>query len=179
MSEPSPSDAPKWHAAAAVAAAIAAGRGFLEAAEGINSAEVSRWRMQLMSVLVGDGQVVVVNDAYNANPDSMRSALETVASRPGRRFAVLGKMHELGDYEVEAHREAGAMAASLGFRVFAVGEDPGLAEGAGRDAESVPGPEQAVARLRQELQGGDVVLVKASRAAGLESIADELQEMPA
>ena len=79
------------------------------------------------------GRVTVVNDAYNANPDSTTAALETVATMPGRHIAVLGRMHELGKVEAASHREVGEEARRLGFSaVVVVGDDPGIADGAGQ-----------------------------------------------
>jgi len=167
------------NAAAAVAAAIAIGRSFTEVAGRLETATVSPWRMEVSKIAWGGGQITVVNDAYNANPDSMASALETVAAIPGRHVAVLGKMHELGGFEAEAHRETGALAASLGFSVLAVGDDPGLAEAAGKSAESVSDVAAAIERLRTMVSAGDVILIKASRAAGLESVAAGLEETSA
>ena len=163
------------NAAAAVAAAVAVGRPFGEAAGRLETAEVSPWRMEVVTSRWGAGEIVVINDAYNANPDSMAAALETVAAMPGRHLAVLGRMHELGAFETEAHREAGALAASLGFSVVAVGDDPGIADGAGEAADSVADVAAAVELLRATIVPGDVVLVKASRAAGLEAVVTELQ----
>jgi len=159
------------NAAAAVAAAVAIGRPFTEVAGRLETARVSRWRMELDSVPLGDGEILVVNDAYNANPDSVASALDTVAAIPGRHIAVLGKMHELGEFEAAAHRQAGALAASLGFMVVVVGDDPGIAEGAGKAALSVADAVEALDCLLGTIISGDVVLVKASRAAGLEVVA--------
>lgn len=161
------------NAAAAVAAALALGRDFAEAADRVAGAGVSPWRMEVREVSVGGGTVVVVNDAYNANPDSMAAAFETVSAMPGRHIAVLGKMHELGASEGDLHRTVGAQAAASGFAVvLVVGDDPGLAEGAGAMAEVLPDAEAAASRLASILSPGDVILVKASRAAGLECIAE-------
>lgn len=163
------------NAAAAVAAAVALGRPFAEAAARLEGATVSPWRMELVTIEVGGGESVVINDAYNANPDSMRAAFDTVVAMPGRHIAVLGKMHELGAFEAEAHREAGATAASMGFTVLAVGDDPGIAEGAGKGTAAVPDAATAVEWLREMMVPGDVVLIKASRAAGLEAVVTGLQ----
>ena len=163
------------NAAAAIAAVVAVGRSFSEAAGRLETATVSPWRMEVVTRRWGGGEIVVINDAYNANPDSMAAALETVAAMPGRHLAVLGRMHELGDFEAEAHRAAGALAASLGFSVVAVGDDPGFADGAGEMADSVADVAAAVELLRATIVPGDVVLVKASRAAGLESVVAGLQ----
>ena len=163
------------NAAAAVAAAVAIGRDLPRAAAALGTAIGSRWRMDVSRRLLPDGEIVVVNDAYNANPDSMRSALTTVAAMPGRSVAVLGAMLELGPIEAASHREMGALAASLGYdRVVVVGSDPGIAEGAGEVAVSVGDPDAAVAELDTLLQPGDNVLIKASRGVGLESVAGRI-----
>lgn len=159
------------NAAAAVAAAVAAGIDFDAAARRLEAAVVSPWRMEVVEARVGTGRVRIVNDAYNANPASMAAALETVAAMPGRHFAVLGKMHELGTESPRWHRDVGRLAAGLGFEVLVVGDDPGLGEGAGAGSRSFADVESAVDHLTSRLRPGDVVLVKASRAAGLESVA--------
>jgi len=164
------------NAAAAVAAAVVMGIGFETAAERVARASVSQWRMEVSTRRIPAGVITVVNDAYNANPDSMRSALETVAAMPARaRIAVLGKMHELGAAEDEAHHAVGALAAALGFDVVVVGDDPGIATGAGAEAVSFEDVDSAAAHLGLVAGGGDVVLVKASRATGLEVIPDLLE----
>ena len=139
----------------------------------------SRWRMELRERPDG---VLVVNDAYNANPDSTRAAIEALAhiTRGGRRgFAVLGHMAELGDTEVASHAEAGRLAARAGVAgLIAVGERarPVLDGARGEagwhgDALAVPDAPAAVAALGNLLRPGDVVLIKASHSAGLEHIA--------
>ena len=160
------------NAAAAVAAALALGRDFAEAADRVADAALSPWRMEVVEIRVGDGAALVVNDAYNANPDSMAAAFATVAAMPGRRIAVLGKMHELGAAEGELHRAVGRNAIEAGFElVVVVGDDPGIAAGAGTAALTVPDVVAAAAALAEILRPGDVVLIKASRAAGLERVA--------
>jgi UDP-N-acetylmuramoyl-tripeptide--D-alanyl-D-alanine ligase len=171
VSAPVPGRHQPVNSAAAVAAAIAVGRDFADAAARIGDAAISPWRMELDEIVVDGGTATVVNDAYNANPDSMEAALETVAAMPGRRIAVLGKMYELGDHEVEEHRHVGVRAAELGFQVVVVGEDPGIGSGAGPGTLTAPDADTAAALLAELIRAGDVVLVKASRAAGLESIA--------
>jgi len=157
--------------AAAVAGAIALGMDFEQAAMRGAAATGSAWRME-----IHPGRVTIVNDAYNSNPDSAVAALETVAAMPGRHVAVLGRMHELGSSEAALHREVGRRAADLGFAVvLVVGEAPGIADGAGRVARSVPGVDEAEAVLRGYLSEGDIVLVKASRAEGLEVLAERLK----
>lgn len=165
------------NATAAVAAAVAVGLPFAEAAGRLAGAAISPWRMESFTVPAGGGTATILNDAYNANPDSMASALATLIAIPGRHRAVLGKMHELGLSEAAAHREAGALAAGLGCSVLVVGDDPGIAEGAGGAAISVGSVAEAIDHLRGTLAEGDVVLVKASRAVGLEAVAHALQEV--
>lgn len=160
------------NAAAAVAAAVAVGVPFEEAGPRAAAATVSPWRMEVVDRPVPGGSVIVVNDAYNANPDSMVAAFATVAAMPGRHIAVLGKMQELGASEGELHRHIGAAAAESGFEaVIVVGEDPGIARGAGSVATAVADVPAALDVLSGLLRPGDVVLVKASRATGLEGIA--------
>jgi UDP-N-acetylmuramoyl-tripeptide--D-alanyl-D-alanine ligase len=149
---------------------------------------VSRWRMELTER--SDG-VLVINDAYNANPESMRAALKTLAAvTRGRResgarsFAVLGPMAELGDDSAAEHDALGRLAVRLDIsRVVAVGDDArplqhGAALEGSWDGESswVPDADAAVRLLRTEVRPGDVVLVKASRAASLERVALAIAE---
>ncbi len=158
------------NAAAATAAALALGRALPDIGAGLELATGSPWRMEIQ-----EGRFTVVNDAYNANPDSMAAALRTVAAMPGRHFAILGQMAELGDEAPQAHVRAGSLAKDLGFEaVFVVGEDPGLAEGAGKIARSVATVSDAKSAFEEVVRDGDVVLIKASRAVGLETLAEEL-----
>lgn len=143
----------------------------------------SRWRMERH---VREDGVVVVNDAYNANPDSMAAALRTLArmETTGRRIAVLGAMYELGPDSAQEHRRTGALAAELGVDVVvAVGPDAagiadGAAHGAGDDGppevHHVDTLEAAEELLSGLLAGGDVVLLKSSRDAGLRLLGDAL-----
>jgi UDP-N-acetylmuramoyl-tripeptide--D-alanyl-D-alanine ligase len=160
------------NAAAATAASLAVGVPLETVAEGLGAATGSAWRMEIHR-----GRITVVNDAYNANPDSVLAALRTVAELPGRHIAVLGKMAELGPVEAEEHRRMGAEARRLGYATLvAVGEDPGYAAGAGDIAVAVPDTDAARTLLDDSMRKGDVVLVKASRSVGLEQLALELVE---
>ena len=146
---------------------------------------VSRWRMEVAER--GDG-VTVVNDAYNANPESMRAALHALvaigAARPAgaRTWAVLGHMAELGPYARTAHDELGRLVNQLGIdRLVAVGPAAApvhagalMAGAQGEESVHVPDIEAARALLDAQVRPGDVVLVKASRAAGLERLAAAL-----
>ncbi len=158
------------NAAAAVAAGIALGVDLGTMVAGLASAQGSAWRMEIHR-----GRYTVVNDAYNANPDSVLAALETVAAMPGRHIAVLGRMAELGPVEAEEHRRMGAKAARLGYSaLITVGEDPGYAAGAGAIAVPAADADAAFVELLGLLEPDDVVLVKASRAGGLETLAQRL-----
>ncbi|WP_193614878.1 UDP-N-acetylmuramoyl-tripeptide--D-alanyl-D-alanine ligase [Nocardioides lijunqiniae] len=174
------------NAAAAVAMATAVGVPFAEAAAALDdAASASPWRMELHERADG---LLVVNDAYNANPASMAAAIDALAAigaRADRRtVAVLGEMRELGDDADDGHREVGRAAATAGIDVILViGE---AAEGIAGGARSTPGWQgevivtagraDALAWLRENAVARDVVLVKASRGAALEVVADGLLE---
>ena len=176
----------QWrNAAAAAAMALAAGLDLDAVADALGDAgPASRWRMELTERADG---LVVVNDAYNANPESMRAALDTLAgigSRSGRRtVAVLGEMLELGDGSAEAHRGVGAYAAEVGVDVVVTVGTAAGAMAEGYDAVpgggvSIPtaGRDAAADWLRHNVSAADVVLVKASRGAALELVAEVLLE---
>ncbi len=136
--------------------------------EGAKAIELSRLRGEEIP-LAGGG--VLINDCWNANPASMRAALEELAKRNGgRRIAVLGGMAELGTEGSRYHREIGELLDPVDH-VIAVGE---LARGYGT-GEWVPDADAAAERLAELLQPGDVVLVKGSRSVGLEAVAQKLQ----
>lgn len=138
-------------------------------ADGVGGIRLSPWRGEEIE-LPGGG--IVVNDAYNANPDSMRAALEHLATRGGerRKIAILGEMAELGESSEHYHREIGELAARLGIAVVGVGE-PARAYG---PVAWVPDAQAAVEVARGMVEPGDAVLVKASRAVALEGIAPEI-----
>jgi len=139
------------------------------AADGVADIALSPWRGE-ETALPGGG--FVVNDAYNANPDSMRAALEHLAERAGnrRKVAILGEMAELGEASGRYHREIGVLAAELGVAVIGVGEASNAYEPIAWAADAAG----AVAEVLSVVRPGDAVLVKASRAVGLEGIADEI-----
>ena len=121
-----------------------------------------------------EGGVTVVNDCYNANPMSVRAALEHLAASPAeRRIAVLGTMAELGAASERFHQEIGRRAGELGIDVLVTVGEPALAYARGFDGDathSVLDPEQAAALLEQLVRPGDRVLVKGSRSVGLERV---------
>ncbi|MEB3222089.1 MAG: UDP-N-acetylmuramoyl-tripeptide--D-alanyl-D-alanine ligase [Candidatus Sericytochromatia bacterium] len=126
------------------------------------------------------GGVGITDDAYNANPESVRAALKAFSERPsqGRRIAVLGDMAELGDHTAEAHRGIGAYAATLALdELVAIGvEAPRYAEGCGDGlpCRVLGTPDEAVAYLLGQLAPGDRLLLKASRSARLERVLEGL-----
>jgi UDP-N-acetylmuramoyl-tripeptide--D-alanyl-D-alanine ligase len=141
-----------------------------------------------MEVTTRPDGVTVINDAYNANPDSMRAGLQALAwmaSEGGRRgWAVLGEMAELGEDAISEHDRIGRLAVRLDVsRLIVVGtgrsiramHDGAVMEGSwGGEATMVDDADAALALLRAELRPGDVVLVKASNAAGLGALAQAL-----
>ncbi len=167
------------NALSAAGAALAAGLTPAQVAAGLGTASSrSRWRME---VTVRPDGVTVVNDAYNANPESMRAALAALASLGGtRRVAVLGAMGELGPGADDEHTRLGAEAVAQVDLLVAVGPDAEkIAAGAAAQphrGESVHVSDRAAARqvLAGVLRPGDVVLVKASRSYGLELLAADL-----
>jgi UDP-N-acetylmuramoyl-tripeptide--D-alanyl-D-alanine ligase len=124
--------------------------------------------------------VTVVNDAFNANPDSVAAALATLAAMAGggrRTVAVLGEMAELGEAATQAHRDAGRLAARLDIGVLVtVGGDnaaamAGAARSGGLRALTVHDADAALSALASLLRPGDIVLAKASHAMHLEDLA--------
>ena len=184
------------NAAAVTATALAAGRSLDRIAASLRAlTHLSKWRMQLLERADG---LVVVNDAYNANPDSMRAALETLAAMGSgrRKVAVLGEMRELGAESAEEHRQVGLLADRLGLDVVVVvgsgakgvydalvearGENQAGngADAVGQTTRHVETTTQAGEWLRENVAGPDVVLVKASRSEGLERVAEMLIDDP-
>ena len=151
-------------------------------ARALSRAQVSRWRMETFET---PGGVLVINDAYNANPESMAAALKaaTVMSGERRVVAVLGHMAELGDIAPEEHERIGGLAARLGVdRLITVGTEAkaiavaGLREGFEPDAvASYDDLDAALRDVRAHVRAGDVVLVKGSRVVGLEVLAEALR----
>ncbi|WP_327323025.1 UDP-N-acetylmuramoyl-tripeptide--D-alanyl-D-alanine ligase [Streptomyces sp. NBC_01210] len=173
------------NALAAAAVAHELGMSVDEIARALSEAgTLSRWRMEVTERPDG---VTIVNDAYNANPESMRAALRALAAMgQGRRtWAVLGQMAELGDEALAEHDAVGRLVVRLNVsKLVAVGgrEASWLQLGAynegswGEESVHVSDAQAAVDLLRRELRPGDVVLVKASRSVGLERVAQALLE---
>jgi UDP-N-acetylmuramoyl-tripeptide--D-alanyl-D-alanine ligase len=152
------------NALAAAAAGLAEGIGEAAVVRGLERGALSRWRMELATAPSG---ALVLNDAYNANPTSVAAALESLAALPARRrIAVLGVMAELGDRSASDHAAIGERARELGIEVVAVAAP----EYGGTDVATI---EEALVSLG-DLGDGDAVLVKGSRVAGLERLAEAL-----
>lgn len=141
-----------------------------EIAAGLAHASLSGGRLRRYQ----SGDITVIDDTYNANPESMAAAIDTLADMPlhngAHRFAVFGRMGELGPHAPAAHLKTGEFAAARGLHVIAVGEgSQGIAEGAG-GAPHFPDFDTAAAWLRAEVKAGDAVLFKGSRAATVEKV---------
>lgn len=170
------------NALAAASVALAVGATVTDVARALSELDLeSRWRMEIAESPRG---FTVVNDAYNANPESMAAALATLAAMAnGRRtWAVLGEMRELGAVSQQEHEGIGRLVASLGITcLVCVGEG---AEAIGSAASSdrswddecaqVPDVDAAITLLQGRVRPGDLVLVKASRSVGLERVAEAL-----
>lgn len=171
------------NAVGAAAAALAAGAGLDAVARGLGRYEPVGGRMRALP-LAGGG--MLIDDTYNANPESVAAALRCLAQRKGaaRGLAVLGDMGELGESAVDAHREAGALAAKLGIdALVALGEhaaeviDAGVQAGLDPACGHVaPGHAEAARLVNEARRPGDWVLVKGSRAMRMERVVKALTE---
>ncbi|MGH2682665.1 MAG: UDP-N-acetylmuramoyl-tripeptide--D-alanyl-D-alanine ligase [Actinomycetota bacterium] len=172
-----------WNALAAAACGIGLGLTAGECAAGLKEARVSPWRME---VLETPGGLRMMNDAYNANPASMTAALRTarVMAGDGRCVAVLGEMAELGSISAEEHARIGELVARLGIeRLITVGDAAHVIGIAALREGVEPGlvtrcstVDEAVEAVLADSRPGDLVLVKASRAIGLERLVERLMD---
>jgi UDP-N-acetylmuramoyl-tripeptide--D-alanyl-D-alanine ligase len=170
------------NALAAAACGIELGLSAAECAVALKGARVAEWRMETFTTARG---VVVVNDAYNANPESMAAGLKTARwiARRGRLAAILGHMAELGPIAFEEHDRLGELLVRVGVeRLVTVGEPAeAVARAAVRegqlpeDVASYDDPDEAAADVLAWARAGDVVLIKGSRVAGLERVAEALR----
>lgn len=152
------------NALAAASVALVTGADLAAVVAGLGEATVSPWRMELHRTVDG---AVVLNDSYNAGPTSMEAAVRALAHLDARsRVAVLGPMAELGAHSLDAHRRIGELANDLGIRVISVRAP----EYGGTDVDDIDAAIRAVGRLGP----GDALLVKGSRVAGLERLAERL-----
>ncbi len=167
------------NATLAAAVALARGVAFDDLAMGLATVQPARWRMEVVRT---DDGIVVLDDAYNANPSSMTAALEALASVdvPGRRLAVLGEIRELGELSEREHTVLGAVVgASAVDALVTVGAQAvplaAAARAAGVTVTDVPDAAAALEVVRDSVAAGDAVLVKGSRAVGLELVATALR----
>ncbi len=164
-----------YPALAAAAVGLAEGMTLTEIADALRQA-----RPELrLRVLRSPSGATILDDSYNASPQSVLAALDLLAELPGRRIALLGEMRELGAAEEEGHRQVGERAAACADLVLVVGERARPLYEAARTADTVEvrflaSPAEAAAALRDELQPEDHLLVKASRALALEAVVDAL-----
>ena len=165
------------NALAAAAIATALQMPIDKIASGLSTAEIaSKWRMEISDI----GSLLLINDSYNANPESMRAALETLRyfaqERGGRAWAFIGKMHELGENSQRDHQNITAFADQMGIdHVVAVNTpEYGNTSGAQLLVQHVSSFDEALA-ISKEITPGDVILVKGSRAEGLEKLSDALK----
>jgi UDP-N-acetylmuramoyl-tripeptide--D-alanyl-D-alanine ligase len=177
------------NALAAVSTCVAAGVPFETACTFLgNVSVISKWRMEVLEAANG---VTVINDSYNANPESTRAALKALAQlgtgeSRRRTWAILGEMRELGEHSLEAHDAIGRLAVRLDIsRLVCVGAGTKVMhlaaanEGSwGEESVWVADIDEAMTLLAGELTPGDIVLVKASRSIGLDRVASEIQTLP-
>jgi UDP-N-acetylmuramoyl-tripeptide--D-alanyl-D-alanine ligase len=170
------------NASLAAAVALTHGVPFDDVAAALARVEPAPWRMEVARTADG---VLVIDDAYNANPSSMAAALEALArvEVPGRHVAVLGEMRELGDLSAPEHAALGDLVGATAVNALvAVGpETAPLAEharAAGVAVTEVPDAATALDAVAGSVRRGDVVLVKGSRAVGLELVATALRHTP-
>jgi UDP-N-acetylmuramoyl-tripeptide--D-alanyl-D-alanine ligase len=179
------------NALAAAAVGIAVGMEVKDISRALTTLkQMSKWRMEVHQI---PGNLTIINDAYNANPESMTAALETLTAIPatGNTFAILGKMHELGDTSDAIHAQIAKLAIELGVtQVIAVGEQaksyalPPLSTSAtaGDKSETkeqksvwLPDFDSACDYIVNEVNIGDILLFKASRAEQFEVLADRIE----
>lgn len=158
----------RMNALAAIAAALQVGVSEQSIVNGLASMRPIRGRLQPRQ---GRQGVWLIDDSYNANPDSVGAAIEVLAQAPGRRFLVLGELGELGSGTEGFYRELGARAQAAGIEhLYAVGKAGVASEQLAQGGVSFASRESLLERLQQQLRPGDRVLVKGSRSAGMEKV---------
>jgi UDP-N-acetylmuramoyl-tripeptide--D-alanyl-D-alanine ligase len=147
-------------------------------AAALSSAQVTKGRLQVKRWR----GVVILDDSYNANPDSMRAGIKTLTgmSVAGRRAAVLGRMGELGPHAEQGHRDVGEFAAQSRLdAVFTVGDEAALISSAANrgvgESRNFTSHAECAAYLKDWLKDGDAVLLKGSRSAGMEQVFTHLE----
>ena len=140
----------------------------------------ARWRMEVKSL----GDLTLINDAYNASPDSMAAALTTLAhlsqERGGESWAFVGNMRELGDSSEQAHADIAVLASQLGIDHLVTVNAPDYLSGIPADSQTEfhrCDDKDSALKVAHFINRGDVVLCKASRSDRLEELADAIEEM--
>ena len=164
------------NALAAAAAATSFGLDIRTIAEGLSEHSVmSKWRMELHQI----GDITIINDAYNSNPESCKAALQTLRQltqeRGGRSWAFLGKMHELGETSDQLHNEVGASALASNIDNLIVIAEPSFVAGLSSTSTFIDSVSdwQAAGKFLTQVESGDVILIKGSRAEKLDLLAIE------
>ncbi len=162
------------NALAAAAAALAAGASLEAVSEGLAGFTGVAGRLQLRPA----AGALLIDDSYNANPDSVRAAIDVLAATPGRKILVLGDMGETGREAAQFHDEIGGYAKSQGVdRLLALGELSALAaHNFGEGGRHFAGVEALLAELRPQLAEGTAVLVKGSRFMRMERVAEAIAD---
>jgi UDP-N-acetylmuramoyl-tripeptide--D-alanyl-D-alanine ligase len=163
------------NALAAAAACLAAGASLTAIERGLSQFAGVKGRLQ---TLPGRYGATIIDDSYNANPDSMRAAIDVLASRPGQRILVIGDMGEVGASAQQAHAEIGAYAMSLGIeQLYALGDlSASTAASFGPAGQHFVALEALLAALRSQLTPQTTVLVKGSRFMRMERVVQSLTE---
>jgi UDP-N-acetylmuramoyl-tripeptide--D-alanyl-D-alanine ligase len=163
----------RMNALAAVAASIELGSDLESVRQGLASLPPVKGRLQPRQA---DG-VMVIDDTYNANPDSVGAAIDVLATAPGRRFLVLGQLAELGDEVDLFYSEIGQRANEAGIEsLYACGDAAQAARSFGVGGFAAASRDELVEQLRAQLKPGDHVLVKGSRSAAMERVVDALTD---
>lgn len=173
------------NAALALLAAVLSGVPAKEAAEALSGYAPPAGRGVAEAIrLPQGGEAILVDDAYNANPESMRAAIEGLGRRPGRRIVALGEMRELGEGSAEMHAGLAdaIIAASVSQAVLSGAEMRHLADALAARApdmrvEHVTGPAEAAEQVKRWLEPGDAVLIKGSNASGMARVGTALRQM--
>jgi UDP-N-acetylmuramoyl-tripeptide--D-alanyl-D-alanine ligase len=163
------------NALAATAAALAAGATLAAVSAGLTSFAGVKGRLQVRQAA---GGALLIDDSYNANPDSVRAAIDVLAATPGRKILVLGDMGEIGGQAGQFHDEIGGYAKSQGVDLLlALGEHSELAaRNFGAGGRHFDSADALLAALAPQLEGDTVVLVKGSRFMRMERVADLLAQ---
>jgi UDP-N-acetylmuramoyl-tripeptide--D-alanyl-D-alanine ligase len=164
------------NALAATACALAAGVPLADVVRGLEAFEPVQGRSRALALPTAAGVLTVVDDTYNANPDSVLAALDVLAALPAPRTLVLGDMGEVGEQALAFHTEVLAHAAALGLtRVFCTGTHMAAAVAAGAQGRHVAGMAELLPLVRDAVASGGSVLIKGSRFMKMERVVQDLQ----